>query len=235
MNTQDILSFAASGGTGSYSWDVGAVPFADGATVGPSGLQVDTGTTVDYLSRITAYQSNTFSLSSGASTINMTIITYDPMDLSPITATIAVNGTQQFTNAFGYCSGVPGACTNAATTWSVVSGLGSISASGLFTATSSAGTTVIQAADSIGSVATATITVSNTLSISPATLKIPIYSTGIFSGILGTQPYTYSVFSGSGTLGCSSTLTGTHTAGTTTINVTNTTGCPTQGTILVGT
>lgn len=233
MFPQDVLTFTAAGGTGSYSWDAGATVFADGGGVGPGPSQTDTGPDTDYLSRATAYATNTLAVTSGAQTINISVITYEAMNLSPTTVTIAVNTTQQFTNTFGYCSGVPGACTNATTTWSIVSGLGSISASGLFTASATPGTTVIQAADSIGNIETATITITNTLTITPATLKLPVYSTANYSAILGTSPYTFSVFAGSGSVGCNTTLNGALTTTTNPIVVVSTSGCPTSGVIFV--
>ncbi len=233
MTPQSIQTFTASGGTGSYNWDSGAAVFADSGGVGPGPTQTITGSPTDYLSRVTPYSANTLILTSGASTINITIQTYDPMSMSPVTATIAVSTTQQFTNTFGYCSGVPGACTNATTTWSIVSGLGSISASGLFTASATPGTTVIQAADSIGNTAQSTITVVSVLTITPATIKIPVFSTMNFTATLGTTPYTYSVPVGSGTVGCTTTLNGALTAATNPITVLSTAGCPTSGIILV--
>ncbi len=235
MLTGDLRSFTASGAFNTYTWSITNGAFADGASVGPSLFQSDTGTPIDYIARALPYQPDTITLTSGTSNATISVTTYDAMILSPATVSLAINTTQQFTNSNGYCSGVPGACTNATTTWSIVSGGGSISASGLFTAPATAGTTVIQAADSVGNTDTSTITISSTLAISPATIKIATYSTGIYTAILGTVPYAYSVFAGTGTLGCSSTLTGTHTNVVTTINVTNTTGCPSQGTILVGT
>lgn len=212
-------TFTASGGTGSYNWDAGATVFADSGGVGPGPTQTITGSPTDYTSRATLYSTNTLILTSGASTINITIKTYDAMVMTPSTITIPVSTTQQFTNTFGYCSGVPGACTNATTTWSVVSGLGTISPSGLFTASATPGTTVIQADDSIGNIEQSTITTTNTLTITPATLKIPVYSTMNYSAILGTAPYSFSVFSGSGTVGCKTSLSA---AAITTVNLVKT-------------
>ncbi len=238
MNTESIRTFTASGGTGSYSWGITTAAFTDviaAAGIGPLAAQTDTTNPTDYLSRGTSYQSDTITLTSGGVSTTVTVITYDPMSLSPTTVSLAVSTTQQFTNVNGYCTGVPGSCTNATTTWTIVSGTGSISSTGLFTAPGTAGTTIIQAADSIGSTAQATITISSSLQISPSTIKVPVYSTVQYSAILGTVPYTYSITSGGGTIGCASTLTGAHTNTVTTFNVTNNTNCPAQGKLRVST
>lgn len=240
MNPQATQTLTASGANGTYSWSITTPAFTDGAGaagIGPSAAQTDTNDPlpVDYISRGTSYQNDTITVTSGSYTQNITVTTYDPLGLTPTSVTIAVSTTQQFNISNGYCSGVPGACTNATATWSVVSGgvSGSISSTGLFTATGTPGTVVIQGADSIGNSLTATITVSNTLSISPAALKIPVYSTMNYSAILGTSPYAYSVFSGGGSVGCSTMLNGALTATTTTITVLSTAGCPTNGVLYV--
>ena len=78
---------------------------------------------------------------------------------------------------------VADACTNATATWSIISGGGSINSTGLFTAPGVGDTTVVQVADSIGNSTTATVTTVSTLTISPSTLKIPVYSTVDYSTI----------------------------------------------------
>lgn len=231
IQTGDLISFSADGETGSYAWSITGPASADGATITTPGANAD------YTGRLTAYTTDTVTVTS-ATALNVNVITYDPISVSPATVTIPVSSTQDFTVSNGLCVvSPPTACTDPTVTWSIASGAGSgsVDANGLFTATAVPGPVTLQAQDAIGNTATATITVSNTLQISPTTLKIGLYSTHIFSGILGTQPYTYSVASGTGTVGCQSTLTGTHTAVVTTINVTSTSGCPPVGVIRVNT
>ncbi|MBY0552998.1 hypothetical protein K2P97_00620 [bacterium] len=77
------------------------------------------------------------------------------------------------------------------------------------------------------------MTVTNTLTITPATLKLPVLSTANYSAILGTTPYTYSVFSGGGSTGCNTTLNGAITNATNPITVASTAGCPDRGVIYI--
>lgn len=229
----DNLQLQASGGMGVYNWSNTGAAQADGAllTYTPSLDDV-----VDYDARLTSYTNDTITMTSpGYANITRTVRTYDPLDISPTAVTLAAFATQQFNVSDGYCTGVPGACTNAQATWSIVSGGGSISATGLFTAPGVNDTTVVQVADSIGNTATATVTTVAILTISTATLKLPVYSTMNYSAVLGTTPYTYSVPVGTGTVGCSTTLNGAHTAGVGTITVASTAGCPSRGVIFIGT
>jgi alpha-tubulin suppressor-like RCC1 family protein len=225
----DPISFAATGSTGSYVWSITPAASGDGATI------TTPGAASDYTGRLTAYASDTVTVTS-ATSLNISVITYNPISMSPGSLTMAVNTSQDFTVANGLCvTSPPTACTDTTAAWTVTSGAGSgaVDTNGIFTATGVAGTSVLQVQDAIGNTATSTITVSNSLQISPTSIKLGLYSTNLFTAILGTPPYTYSVFSGTGTMGCQSTLTGTHTAVVTTINVTSTTGCPPVGVVRI--
>ena len=224
----DILTFSASGASGTFAWSVSAAAAADGASIATPGSPVD------YVSRGTPYTADTVITTSGTSTINTTINTYTPLAISPTLTTVAINTANTFVVSNGYCLGVPGACTAATATWSKISGLGSISAAGVYSSdVTTGGTSVVQVADSIGNIAQATITIVSVLTIIPTILKLPVYSTMNYSAILGAPNYTYTVPVGTGTVGCVSTLNGAHTNAVTTITVINTTGCPSQGVIYV--
>ena len=130
-------------------------------------------------------------------TSNAAVTIYLPLSISPTSVTKGINATQTFTATGGL----------GALTFAMSSGLGTInSASGLYTAPSSASSDVVQVSDTIGNVVTATVNVVNTLTITPATLKLPVFSTATFSAVLGTPAYSYSVISGSGSI---STVSGT--------------------------
>ncbi len=150
---------------------------------------------------------------SASSFVNVTVTVYDALTLSPTSVTLAVNGTQTFTGTGGL----------GARTFSIVSGLGTINSStGLFTASASAGTTVIKVEDTILNSVNGTVTVVNTLTISPSSLKLPVFSTATFSSVLGTAPYTYSIFSGTGSVVPATGLyTGGVIAGTDTVRTTD--------------
>lgn len=186
------FTFTASGGTGAYTWSNTAG--ADGATI----LAVPPNT-ADYLSRASVYATDTVTLTSGATNITATVATYSPLVISPTTLSIAINSAQSFTATGGCLNGTN--CVGGTRVFSMASGTGTIvPGTGAYVSGSSAGTDVVQVADSIGNVAQATVTVSSTLTISPPTLKLPVFSTNVFSSILGTQPYTYSIFAGTGTI-----------------------------------
>lgn len=227
----DPISLSATGESGSYSWSITGPASGDGATITTPGI------TSDYTGRLTAYTTDTITVTSLTSaTVN--VITFEPIGISPSSLTLAVNTSQDFTVSNGLCvTAPPTACTDSTVTWTVTSGAGSgsVDSNGVFTATGIPGTSILEAQDVIGNTATVTITVSNTLQIAPTTIKLGVYSTNLFTAILGTQPYSYSVFAGTGSVGCQSTLTGTHNNTATTINVTTTSGCPPVGVIKIGT
>lgn len=228
----DALTLTASGSVGGYTWAITGPATADSATI------TTPGTTSDYVARLTAYTQDTITITSGASNLNVAVTTYSPISISPAGPTVPVSSTQDFAVSSGLCViSPPTACTDPTATWSVTSGgaSGSVDANGLLTTTAFPGALTLQVQDVIGNTATANVTVTNTLQISPVSLKIPVFSTMQYTAILGTQPYTYTVFSGTGSMGCQSTLTGTHNTVVTTINVTSTAGCPPVGIIKVAT
>lgn len=225
------IALEAAGESGTYNWSITGAATADGATI------TTPGDSADYSARLTPYVTDTITVTSFTS-LNVAVTTYDALNLSPITVTVPVSTSQTFTVTNGLCVlSPPTACDNTLVNWSIISGSGSgsVDANGLFTASPVPGLVVLQAEDALGNTVLANITVTNDLQIAPLTLKIGLFSTQIFSAILGTKPYSYSVFSGTGSIGCQSNLTGTHTAAVTTINVTSTAGCSVVGVIKVGT
>lgn len=118
------------------------------------------------------------------------VTVYTGLSISPISITMGINATQTFTGAGGV----------GARAFAMSSGTGSIDASGLYTAPSSSASDVVQVSDTIGNIATATITVVSGLTITPTTLNLPIYSTATFGSVLGVPAYTYSILSGTGAI-----------------------------------
>lgn len=108
--------------------------------------------------------------------------------ISPASQTLTTNSTVTFSTVGGVSP----------FTFSKVSGIGSIdSVTGLYTAPASSGSAIVRVTDSLGNFSNANVTVTNVLTISPAT---PVYvvtnGSVIFSATGGTAPYTFSCVSG---------------------------------------
>ena len=140
------------------------------------------------------------------------------LSISPNPATLPVNGTQQFSAVGKDFSGVIVAATP---TWSVVSGGGAISASGLFTAGPLPGiftNTVMATSGGISSTATVIVTIGPlaTLAVTPATATLGVGATQQYvavgrdaaGNVIQLTP-TWSVVAGGGTI----SATGLFTAG----------------------
>jgi alpha-tubulin suppressor-like RCC1 family protein len=185
-------TFSATGGTGNYTWSNTLAASTDGSTIDGTAI-----VTADYTARLTSYQTDVVTLSDGANSVSASVVTYDPLSISPSSLVIAINGTQTFTATGGCLNGTN--CVGGTRTFSVT-GVGSINSGGLYTAPATSGTALVEVSDSIGNVASANVTVVSSLTIVPSSLKLPVYSTNTFTAVLGSLPYTFSVFSGSGSI-----------------------------------
>jgi hypothetical protein len=142
--------------------------------------------------------------------------------VNPAEPTILVSATQQFT-----VTSNRGVVAPTAVTWSVVGGGGTITSSGLFTADSAPGTTIVKAAK--GNVSgTARVTVAPgspaILIVSPAEPTILVSTTQQFTvtsnhGAVVPSTVTWSVVSGGGTISSSGLFTAGSSAGTTVVKV----------------
>ena len=147
--------------------------------------------------------------------------------VTPDAATLAINGTQQFTAEAKDAAGTVVAITP---TWSVGAGGGAINSTGLFTAGTAAGTftnTVIATSGSITGTATVTVTAGSlaTITVTPNPATVAINGTQQFTAmgrdagdnVVAITP-TWSVVAGGGTINS----TGLFTAGTAPGTFTNT-------------
>ncbi len=178
----------------------GVAPYTFSIVSGGGSIDSVTG---DYTAAATAGSVTVRVTDSAATSVNASITVYDVLALSPSTITLPINAVQNFTASGGL----------GALTFSILSGGGSMnSTTGQFTAGISAETVQIQVQDTIGNSLVATATIVSSLTISPQTLKLPVFSTATFSSTLGTAPYSYSLFSGTGAVVAG---TGVYTGGTT--------------------
>ena len=147
------------------------------------------------------------------------------LQISPTAQSLSINQTLSYSASGGVAPFV----------YSIVSGVGSINASsGLYTAPASSGSANVRVTDSLGNTSNATVNVFSALGIAPTPITIAVNNTVNFSAGGGTGPYTYSVFSGGGTVNAS---TGVYTApgasGSATVRVTDSLGATASATITI--
>lgn len=201
LATNGIHTVVGSGGLPPYTFSIQS----GSGTINP--------TSGDYTAPATAGSAVVRVMDSAAQSVTAAVNIYNTMTLSPQTVTVAVNATQSFVASGGFGT----------LTFSVSSGAGSIDAvTGLFSAGPGSGTTDIIVSDTIGNSLAARITIISDLSISPATFKLPVFSTANFSADLGSAPYTFSMLSGTGSvIPATGVYTGGTIAGTDVVRVTD--------------
>jgi hypothetical protein len=125
------------------------------------------------------------------------------LSITPSTKTLAINNTFVFSAAGG----------TAPYTYSIVSGGGSIdSVTGDYTAPAAADNVVVRVTDSVATSVTASITVFDTLTLSPNLVTMPINAVQNFTASGGLGALTFSIVSGGGSI---DSVTGQFTAGIT--------------------
>lgn len=184
LSVNNTQTFTSSGGIPPYVFSVvegtsgGSVVGATGAYTAPSG--VGSGT---YHVRVT---------DSAGTTSDATVTLSGPLAISPNEKTLAIGDPDfQFTAS----GGVP------PYTYSKLSGLGSIVASGAslgtYTVPGSSGGAVVRVTDSLSNTSDATITITNALQISPTAKTLAVNNSfDSFTATGGTPPYSYSVVEG---------------------------------------
>ena len=172
------LTFTATGGSGSNSYSI----FSGGGTIlsttGNYTAPTSPGTAVV---RVIDGQGH---YADSIITINATL------QISPVNPSLSLSATQSFSSTGGV----------APVTFSIVSGLGTISAAGFYSASGTPGAAVIRATDSYGNTSDTTVNVFGALGISPATVTVSINSSSNFTAAGGTGPYVFSLQSGGGSI-----------------------------------
>lgn len=197
-------TFSASGGVTPYVFSVvsggGSIGSSSGAFTAPASIAT-------VVVRVTDDRGNT---SDATVTVN------DPLTISPSTFVLAVNNLRTFTAAGGV----------APYTFSVQSGTGSVDPStGVYTAPASSGSAVVRVTDNVGNTADANVTINPALTISPTAPSVALSSTQAFTANGGVSPYTFSIFSGVGSVNSSTGLyTAPGSAGSAVVRVTDALG-----------
>jgi alpha-tubulin suppressor-like RCC1 family protein len=190
-----------------YSFDVsgGVEPYSFSVVSGLGSFIDSTESTYSAPAAGTSGSSGTVQVRDSVNrTATANFILYNKLTLSPLDVTLPTGATQTFTATGGYGTRA----------FRLVSGGGSINSStGVYTAPGVPTEAVIEVYDNIGNAIEAFINVVNSLTISPKTARIPVYSSRQFTSILGTGTVTYSVLSGIGSVVSS---TGVYTAPSTT-------------------
>lgn len=184
LNINDTLSFSVSGGVSPFAYmlisGAGAIDPTTGIYTAPAVASSDSIRVTDAL----------------GNNVDVTVSVFSALGISPAAVTLAVNNSYLFSAAGG---GAP-------YTFAVLSGSGSVSAAGAFTAGVSSGSTVVQVTDNLGATANATVTVNSALSISPANLTAFVNTSFNFSEAGGVSPHSYSLVSGVGAINSSTGL-----------------------------
>ena len=205
---------------------------AGGGTIGGTGL-FTAGTTLGVFANTVVASSNGVT---GAATVTVSLGTLTAITVTPLSATMPIGGTQQF-SAVGTDAG--GNVVALTPVWTVVAGGGAISGSGAFTAGFVPGTFAHTVQASSGGVAgTASVTVTTgalaaiTLTPDPATLSIngtqQFTAVGVDAGgnVVGITPI-WSVVAGGGAINASGLFTAGTLPGTFVGTVTATSGAVT--------
>ena len=158
-----VLGASSNGeSTLTYTWAVTAQPASSNPQISSNGSNADKNVTVtfdkagSYTFQVTISDGTYTATSSVTVTVNQTLTT---IDVSPASATLNENGTQQF-SASAYDQFGALLSSQPSFTWTKTSGVGSIDGTGLYTAPYGSGSAVIQAASG-GVNGTASITVNN--------------------------------------------------------------------------
>lgn len=151
---------------------------------------------------------------------------YDQLLIDPVQSEIVVEESISFTASGG----------QEPYRYSILSGeeSGSLdSDTGLFVATTTAGTVKVQVIDALGATSDATLIVSPSLVIEPSTVTLTTDSTEQFKATGGTSPYEYSIVSGAGELSTAGLFTAPAVSGVTVVQVTDAGGRTADATVTI--
>lgn len=206
VNTE--ATFAGQGGTPPYAYSKISGP----GTLEANGHYIAPGTPGDAIIRVTDAKGDK---ADALVTVNQ------ELTLTPTTKKMNVTSSFQFSASGG----------NAPYTYSIVSGGGSVNATGIFTSPPIAGQTILRVTDNHGVLANATIDIGLGPVISPTSKKMGVSRTFAFTTASGTAPLTWEVTQGGGSVNGTGTYTSPATVGTATVRVTDALGYSSEASV----
>ncbi|OFZ42684.1 MAG: hypothetical protein A2070_09715 [Bdellovibrionales bacterium GWC1_52_8] len=235
VTINDVLSISptsvslAVNNTHDFTASAGVPPYTFSVVEGASGGAVTTDTATGHYTAPAAVGAGTYHVrvtDAASSTADATITLTGALAIDPATKVLYV-GDPDFT--FTATGGVT------AYTYSKVSGIGTISAGGVYEVPGAAGSAVVRVTDSLGNQSDASITIKTELTISPASVTLLASGTQAFTASGGTPGYTYSVTEGAtgGTVDASGNFTAGTTPGTYHVRVTDSLGWTKDATVIV--
>jgi hypothetical protein len=200
VNSQ--VTFSATDGIAPYAYSIasggGSIGASTGAFVAPSSA----GTTIVRVTDSVGVHADA------------TVTIGPALAITPTSKTLAVGNTF----AFAGSNGAP------PYSYSLVSGTGSITTAGVYTAPAASGSAVVRITDSTGEMADAAITVNAGLAITPTTATLAAGNGQTFTASAGVAPYAYSMASGTGSVGAATGAYVSVTPGTDVVRATDSIG-----------
>ncbi|MGZ3774501.1 MAG: beta strand repeat-containing protein [Bdellovibrio sp.] len=213
LNAGDSFTFTATGGSGPYLFSLVS---GSGNINSSTGLYTAPGTSGLATVRVEDSVGN-------HKDALVTILNL--LSISPPAFSIIKNGSVTFTASGGA----------APYTFSISSGDGTVNATtGAFKAPATPGTSTVRVTDSVGNIKDATVTIYDGITISPFTKNLAVNQTFTFSATGGIKPYTFSLFSGVGTVSSSGSYSSS-TSGAAIVRVTDSAGNVSDATVSVST
>jgi hypothetical protein len=185
------LQVASSSGNGTFTLSTDAGESISSATItGGSGLKTITTNFTKPAGKVTVGFTGGWTIE--IDNVVYTTSTAVGINVSPSSASVATNATQQFTATVTNCG------TNCGVNWSVTTGTGKISSTGLFTAPSQGETDTVQAQAQADLTKTATANVTVT---AQQVINAPVVTaTTISVQLQANEPVTWAITSGPGTI-----------------------------------
>lgn len=155
---------------------------------------------------------------------NLNLADNSTLEINPSNKFLYVTETQQFIASGG----------NPPYKFTLDSGIGSVSQSGLYTAPASPGQAVVKVSDARGTSKEALIIIQVQVALSPTSRKLNVNASFQFETTGGTPPYLYTILSGNSSISSNGTFTGASDPEVARVRVTDQSGYYAEATVEVG-